>query len=268
MIPWLPVILFSIIGILLIWIYRQKTLVAICCIDPRANELNTCLAYLKKYQWLYPYPILGVFREKDTQCATLINDYGETYITVPDYTEPSQLNKRHNFKDGLVHQRNKAMDYARSQGFTRIVFIDSDIRIHVATLFYVCFGTLFADVCVIPYRIPWADMRPMLGYNYPPRISYEPGVFLPYHRCWVAGMGCTCISLKSLLIPRFVYGKAFGIDGEDIGFFLKANEMGTRVWAANWCLVNHEVSLRDQIKESSVYKRVFNDLNIPFKEYS
>lgn len=232
--------LISTIILVITYIVRQRIIVCICCIDERVLELIQCLDSIGKEK-LINFDLLGVFRKKDVLCSNIMGSYGGKTIHVQDYASPpTTINtNRHNYQ-GLVIKRNAALQYARKNGYTKLIFIDSDISISSMTFLYLLLGTIFVDISCIPYCIRWAGMKPVLGYINPNRISFEKGYILPFHRCYCAGMGCTCINLNSKRIPNeFIYEKILGIQGEDIGFFKHALSLNARVWAANWSIVSH-----------------------------
>jgi len=220
-----------IIALIVIWIIISKrVLIVVCCIDERVDELEECLCAIRD---VTSRDVLGVFRKSDVKCKAIVQDY----IEVPDYD--TSTTTRHNL-DGIASKRTAALDYARSNGYDRLIFIDSDIRIDWCTIPYLLIGTLFADIACVPYAIRWADMSPVLGYDNPPRIERAKTGIMPFYRCTAAGMGCTCISLKSSRIPeRFVNGTILGISGEDIGFFLDAKDRNARVVATSWHTAMH-----------------------------
>jgi hypothetical protein len=233
-------ILILILGVC--FLYQPKTLIAICCLDERILELQQCIQSIyRALQFYIGKPdIIGIFREKDILCQSFLNNY----LTVPNYETPIDFKSndtydRHNM-NGILAKRNRALHYALTNGYKRLIFIDSDISIKYTSLYYLLFGTLFADISCIPYGIRWANMKPVLGYTNPHRISFEPG-WLPYHCCQVAGMGCTCIALNSKKIPhQFSYAEILGIRGEDIGFFSQAYLLKARIWATSHHLVDHK----------------------------
>jgi hypothetical protein len=219
-----------IIALVIISIICQRVLIVVCCIDERVDELEECLCTISD---VTSRDVLGVFRKSDVKCKAVTS----RYIEVPDYD--TSTTTRHNLT-GIASKRTAALDYARANGYDQLIFIDSDIRIDRCTIPYLLIGTLFADISCVPYAIRWADMTPVLGYDNPPRIDRAKTGIMPFYRCTAAGMGCTCISLKSSRIPeRFVNGTILGIAGEDIGFFLDAKDRNARVVATSWHVARH-----------------------------
>jgi hypothetical protein len=213
----------------------EKVQIAICCIDERANELKGCLQAIRASGGV---DILGVFRKKDLKCKHIIKqELYCKYIEVEDYDTHRYV--RHNMK-GIASQRNAALDYAKHHNYDNLIFIDSDIRISRYTLMYLQVGIMFADISCVPYGIRWSNMEPVLGYENPARIERAKSGVWPFYRCTVAGMGCTCISIRSDKIPKtFEYGKILDIEGEDIGFFLQARRMNALVVSTSWHVVHH-----------------------------
>jgi len=227
----LIIILFIII--LFSYFYSQKILIAICCIDERKKELDNCIKHLQKANILQNN-IIGLFRKKDVLCKKIITDY----LEVDDY-ELSD-NERHNIL-GIANKRNKALEYARNNNYDKLIFIDSDIEVKWITILYLLFGTMFADISCVAYPIRWANMKPVLGFDNPPSIQSINYGFLPFQKCSVAGMGCTCIDIKSNKIPnKFIHGEILGIKGEDIGFFLEARKKQAFIIVAKWHIVKHK----------------------------
>ncbi len=226
-------ILFYIVFIALLFkkIKSFKILVSICCIDERSDELEECIKLIKND--ILKKDIIGIIRKKDLKCKKIFDNF----IEVDNYE--THLYSRHNMK-GLVNKRNTALDYAKKNGYDKLIFIDSDIRLSTYTLSYLIFNSLFADISCIPYGIRWSGMEPVLGYDNPPRIELRKTGIKPFYSCTVAGMGCTCITLKpNNNIPYFEYGSILDIEGEDIGFFLKAKENKIKVVASSWHTVSH-----------------------------
>jgi len=227
------IIIIGLIIILCCYIYSQKILVAICCIDEREKELSNCVKHLKKSNILKK-DILGLFRKKDILCKKIVDNY----LEVNDYELSN--NTRHNLS-GLANKRNKALEYARNNNYDKLIFIDSDIEVKWHTILYLLLGTMIADISCVAYPIRWASMKPVLGFDNPPSIQPISYGILPFQKCSVAGMGCTCIDIKSSKIPdKFIQGEMLGISGEDIGFFLEARKKQAVVVASKWHIVNHK----------------------------
>lgn len=209
-------------------------LVSILCIDERSDELRECIKRLE----MDPFPkrLLGVFREKDKKCQTLL----PTYLTVPDY----DIITRHNM-DNMVKKRNLSLDYAKKNEYKRLLFIDSDILITpFTTINLLLNGCNYCDICLSPYPIRWdTNNSPLLAYENPDgNLSMEPVRKSTdvYQICLGGGMGCTMINLESNKIPPFVYALVMGIEGEDIGFFIEACRRGCIVLATSNHIVEHK----------------------------
>ena len=109
-----------VIALIVIWIIISKrVLIVVCCIDERVDELEECLCAIRD---VTSRDVLGVFRKGDVKCKAIVQDY----IEVPDYD--TSTTTRHNL-DGIASKRTAALDYARTNGYDRLIFIDSDIRI-------------------------------------------------------------------------------------------------------------------------------------------
>jgi hypothetical protein len=227
---------------LFFYIKRQKILVAICCIDERVAELHNCVGHLEKTDIVATKDIIGIFRKKDLLCKKFMNlntnNTNNQYLEVDDY-EISQ-GTRHNIT-GIADKRNKALEYARNNNYDKLIFIDSDIEVEWYTLLCLLFGTAIADISCVAYPFRWASMIPILGFDNPPSIQPVTYGILPFQTCAFAGMGCTCIDLRSEKIPeKFVNGVFMGFQGEDLGFFLEARKKGAWVLASKWHIVNHK----------------------------
>jgi hypothetical protein len=234
------VILLTIIFIaLFIYIKNQKILVAICCIDERVIELQNCIKHLNTNDVLTK-DIIGLFRKKDIKCKETLKN---NYLEVDDYELSTTT--RHNLT-GIINKRNSALDYARNNKYDKLIFIDSDIEVNHFTLLYLLLGTIFADISCVAYPIRWANMLPIIGFDNPLSIQIVNYGLIPFQKCYIAGMGCTCIDIKSKKIPeKFIYGKIVGKDsytvfGEDIGFFIEAKKNNALVVVSKWNIVNHK----------------------------
>lgn len=234
-------IIFLIIMSLALFIYikKQKILVAICCIDERVVELQNCINCLTTKDILKK-DIIGLFRKKDIKCKETMK---HNYLEVDDYELSTTT--RHNLT-GIINKRNAALDYARNNRYDKLIFIDSDIEVNCLTILHLLFGNIFADISCVAYPVRWANMLPIIGFDNPISsqiISY--GLF-PFQKCYIAGMGCTCIDIKSKKIPdKFIYGKItkddnFIVFGEDIGFFIEAKKNDAFVVVSKWHIVNHK----------------------------
>lgn len=208
-------------------------LVSILCIDERSDELSRCIERLE----MDPLPkhCIGVFRESDVKCQKILPNY----LTVPDY----KITDRHNM-DNMVKKRNLALEYGKKNKYKRLLYIDSDILITPKiTLTLLLHGCNYCDICLCPYPIRWdKDTAPILAYANPDgNLSMEPVRKSndTYQICLGGGMGCTMINLESDKIPKFVYGIAIGIEGEDIGFFIEAFKLSCRVFATTNHIVEH-----------------------------
>ena len=239
----LNVLAISIIIIFGIFFYitRQKILVAVCCIDERVVELRNCVGHLEKTDIVATKDVIGIFRKKDLLCKKYINNNNNNnnkYLEVDDYDIFQGV--RHNLT-GIANKRNVALEYARNNYYDKLIFIDSDIEVEWYTLLYLLIGTAIADISCVAYPIRWASMIPVLGFDNPPSIQPVTYGMVPFQTCAVAGMGCTCIDLRSDKIPeRFVNGAMLGVEGEDIGFFLEARKKCAWVIASKWHIVNHK----------------------------
>lgn len=219
------------------WVHGARIMLAICCIDPRADEIPACSLAIETAFGVRRIHKVGVIRNQDVQCAAAFESCEfRDILRVPDYTAPSP-GKRHNY-DGLAAQRTAAWHHAQAGGYDCLIFVDSDIHVRPDTLPYLLWGlALGADACAVPYGVRWADMRPVLGYGTPaePRIEAPRAGLWPYHACTAAGMGCTALWVPSPRLPdRFAPRTVLGKTGEDIGFFVDAQGLGARVWSADW----------------------------------
>lgn len=214
-------------------IQRRRTLIAVCCIDERVNELRGLL--MKKQST--NVDVVGIIREDDGECKDIFQQLGAMVITVPSYR--LKAGARHNM-DGIAAQRTAALKFAREWNYDSILFLDSDIRPTQSLNVLVdrlSLGILLgADVVGVPYGVRWANMRSVIGreeqkLNNVVIVEEKGHHLLPFRRCAAVGMGCTMIDLHSHRVPReFHVGHNADIIGEDIGFCHEAMKEGARIW--------------------------------------
>lgn len=170
-------------------------------------------------------------RTRDTACRDILG--AENVVEVPDYADPWGW-VRHNY-EGLAQQRTAALQFCNQQPDVDVIwFVDSDIRVSPNTLWKLLLGiALGADVVCSPYSIRWTPGGRDCVLGYKGADGYHIGTprwWLPYHACVGCGMGSTVIRLHSERVPRqFTVATVLGVKGEDIGFFLKAQELGATV---------------------------------------
>lgn len=231
---------------------RWRVLAAVCCIDPRADELPACLAAVAAAAApVAPLAdvvaVVGIVRRRDAACARHLRAAGAAVLTVPDYPAPLWGHRHH--YGGLAAQRTRALVEAQRRGADAVWFVDSDVRPHPSTLHHALLGLAAgADVVGVPYAVRWAAAGPdaaRVGYRTaaggssvePPRAN---NARRPFHPAVVVGMGCTLVRTPSWWhgrrVPdRFGVAEAAGITGEDVAFGLAAERRGARVWVSNWC---------------------------------
>ena len=229
---------------------RRRLCVAICCIDPRLDEVPGCLACLRGWRWPgeggggggVGVHVVGCLRRSDRRLIQRSTAEGwfDALLLVDPYPDPQP----HHDYQGLARQRTLAWDYARCRGFDALMFVDSDVRPAPSTPGHLMFAlfALGADVACVPYRVRWRSSSaepPMLGYGNvgdgTARIAAPPLPVLPFAVFTVCGMGCTALRCDSPRLPTvFRVASALGILGEDIGFCLDAVERGARMVSAQW----------------------------------
>ena len=211
-----------------------KILIAICCIDERVYELHNCI---KSLQGPIKKDIIGIFRNKDTECQKLID-----FISVDDYELSTTT--RHNLS-GITNKRNAALNYARKNNYDRLIFIDSDIKINWLTIPCLLLGSIFAEISCVVYPTRWANMLPVIGFENPLRMETINYGIIPFKTCYMIPMGCTCINIKSPKIPEtFTIAEIPGPDGlnvfgEDVGFCLTAKNNNARIVVSKWNIARH-----------------------------
>jgi len=222
---------------------KQNILISICCIDERVSTLDNCLKNVVKSIGKNSHiNILGTIRKKDKLCEEIFLKYNATILHIDDYIYDKNI--RHNF-NGIAEKRTKALQYAKENKYSILIFVDADIYINHYTLKWIIYGIKLynADIICIPYNIRWAENNdPVLGYIEPVEITKVKNNILPYHKCTFCGMGCTGINLNSNKIPnKFDIKELLNIKGEDIGFFWDAFLNNASILTTSWHKVYHDI---------------------------
>lgn len=223
---------------------KEKILISICCIDERVSTLDNCLKHVvRSIDKKSNINILGIIRKKDKLCEEIFLKYNATILYVDNYIFDENISL-HNL-NGIAEKRTKALQYAKKNKYTILIFIDADIYINHYTLKWIIYGIKLynADIICIPYNIRWAKNNdPVLGYIEPVEITKVKNYILPYHKCTFCGMGCTGINLNSNKIPKkFNIKELLNIKGEDIGFFFDAFLNNASTLTTSWHKVYHDL---------------------------
>lgn len=219
--------------IFLLYFLKPKVLIAIVTIDRDAYAIPQIYDSLKN-ELNSNTDLLIICRESDKQTIEKWTKIDGVIIrTVPHY----EIKGRHNY-EAIALKRNIAREYAISNNYDYLLFIDSDVIIQRSTIHKLIYANV--DICLVPYGVKWLNNMPAIGV----RNSSDPSGYSIkmitadsesdefYENCAIGGMGCTLLNKKAMKIP-FKYGELKNnernVFGEDIGYFMAANDANLEI---------------------------------------
>jgi len=204
---------------------NTKILTGIVCTDRDVNLAPKLLSgILKNTQ----EEIIVVTRETDVQTQIFWENKAKI-VTIPHY----DIEQRHNIQK-IAEKRTIIVDYAKTHGYDAVWFVDSDVIPTKGVLDQL--KNTQKDICVAPYKVRWIDKICVGVYHseseqFKIRILSFEDTIVKRRDCVIGGFGCTLIK-SSTFDQNIEIGsiciEGFGVEGEDIGFFLNCFNAGLK----------------------------------------